>query len=231
MILNPFIFAPSGSGGTFLPSDISSLVRWISADSLGGALSDGDPVSTAADLSGHGYSLTQSGSARPLYRTGITNGLPGIEFTASSSQRLEGFPISCTAATFAIAFQPVAIASLDTSLLSTAYLSDRYHYYSGEGYFGAFRGARIDGYPAAPPTTGIHTLVGISSSSAYELWIDGVSQGSRTANFHSGVNTWLGSAGDGSLAWNGYIFEFCQFDAVLPAGERADLETYLDRWT
>lgn len=68
-----------GGAPAWAPTDKSGLVFWFKADSL--SLSDGDPVSTWTDSSGNlGANATQAGGNRPLYKTNIQNGKPGILF-------------------------------------------------------------------------------------------------------------------------------------------------------
>jgi hypothetical protein len=47
------------------------------------ALVDGDPVSSWADSSGAGHTATQTGSARPTFKTAILNGKPVVRFTSA----------------------------------------------------------------------------------------------------------------------------------------------------
>lgn len=46
-------------------------------------LNDGDPVSTWPDSSGNGHNATQTGSARPIFKTNILNGKPVVRFTSA----------------------------------------------------------------------------------------------------------------------------------------------------
>ena len=72
--------APVKAGGPFEdPSDLTGLALWYDADSL--ALSDGASVTTWADLSGAGRTLTTA--AAPTFQTNELNGLPGVLFDGS----------------------------------------------------------------------------------------------------------------------------------------------------
>lgn len=64
----------------------NTLKGWFKADTL--ALANNDPVSTWADASGNANNATQAGGARPVFKTGIQNGMPGVLFTSASSQFL-----------------------------------------------------------------------------------------------------------------------------------------------
>lgn len=63
---------------------IGDLRLWLDASQLTG-LNDGDPVSTWTDYSGNGFHAVQSGSNRPLYKTGIVNSKPVIRFVSAST--------------------------------------------------------------------------------------------------------------------------------------------------
>lgn len=51
-------------------------------------LSDGDSISTWNDLTNSANNATNTGSARPLFKTNQFNGQPAVEFSATSSQKL-----------------------------------------------------------------------------------------------------------------------------------------------
>lgn len=70
---------PGGVGNSDGSNGQPRNVLWLSADAL--SLSDTDPVSTWIDLSGNGNDASQtSASARPLFRTGMVNGMPAVVF-------------------------------------------------------------------------------------------------------------------------------------------------------
>src|SRR4051794_15003785 len=63
-------------------------VCWFAADRITG-LADAAAVATWPDASGNGNDATQATSAkRPVYKTGILNGLPVVRFTAANQHRL-----------------------------------------------------------------------------------------------------------------------------------------------
>lgn len=65
-------------------SDYSGLRAWWKADSL--SLNDGDSISSWADSSGNGRTLTQSLTLRPTYKTNIFNSLPAARFDGSNDR-------------------------------------------------------------------------------------------------------------------------------------------------
>ena len=67
-------------GIKFSPASLPSLVLWLDASVITG-LSDDDPVTTWADLSGAGLDAVQAVEAKqPKYKTSIINGLPVVRF-------------------------------------------------------------------------------------------------------------------------------------------------------
>jgi hypothetical protein len=63
------------------PSKLPDLFAWYDADAL--SLSNNDLISTLADSSGNGYSLTASGAARPQFKTNIFNSRASMLFSGS----------------------------------------------------------------------------------------------------------------------------------------------------
>lgn len=217
----------AAAGGGWSPSDLASLQRWITADNLGGGLVNNDPISTATDATGNGNNLTQTGSARPTFKTSIANGLPGMLFAKASSQSLTGTPLSLSAVTWWIVFQPVTMTT-DTEILGAG-PGNAYYRYSGDGdgYMGYYRNARITGYVPAPPTAGTIVMIGVSTASTYEIWINGVSAGAQSADFAVAPAFYLGADSGNTKFFDGYIFETGVCDADIGGTDRASLQSYL----
>ena len=215
-------------GGGWTPDDEASLVRWIKSDALGGSLNNDDPITTAADASGLGNSLTAAGTERPTFKTNVKNGLPAMLFVNASSTRLAGSVVSGTAKTWAFVYR----ASADSNAVaSTTDGVGNYTNFAGAGYFAEFRTARIDNYPATMPTSGDVVIIGTSSSSAYEVFVDNVSAGSQSAAFTAGDFLRLGRNGLGNVYFNNYIFEYVEFNEAFNSTQRNNLFSYLStRW-
>lgn len=56
---------------------------------------------------------------------------------------------------------------------------------NGNGYFANFLSVRFDDYPSPMPDSGLHVLSISSTSSMYEAFLDGISQGSQPSVFQS----------------------------------------------
>lgn len=220
------IIGVDSTGSSFSPTDLASLKRWLDASQL--SLSNNDPVSTWDDQSGQANDVTQTGSARPTFQTNITNGLPGVYFSAASTQSMSGSAVSTgTAVTWWIVFQPDTISAIDVELFGMR-VNNSYYRYSGDGngYFGSYRQDRIDGYPTAVPTSGINYMVGVSTGATYNVWINGVDKGAQAAAHNAEDSFVIGGYLATTRNWNGHIFEFGMCDGNEIAS-RSDLETYL----
>lgn len=72
----------AGLAGPFSPLALPNLRIWIEVNLSVTGLSNGDPITTANDLSGLGNDMGQSVAAnKPAYITGVLNGLPIARFT------------------------------------------------------------------------------------------------------------------------------------------------------
>jgi hypothetical protein len=56
--------------------------------SAGTGLADGDPVSSWVDSSGTGHNATQTGTARPTFKTNVVNGKPVVRYTTAGASQL-----------------------------------------------------------------------------------------------------------------------------------------------
>ncbi len=72
------------AGAAWTPLSEASLSGWYKADSI--ALADGTPVDSWLDSSLNGLTSTASGATRPVFHTGIKNGLPAVLFNSANSQ-------------------------------------------------------------------------------------------------------------------------------------------------
>lgn len=80
--------AGPSAGGTpaFNPATYGTVVGWWKME--GQSYSDNDTVTTIADSSGNGYTLTQGGSGTGTFKTNILNGLPVLR-TADNTEYWE----------------------------------------------------------------------------------------------------------------------------------------------
>lgn len=106
-----------GKGPMLEPDAIGDLAIWVEADEISG-LSDGDPIDSWTDLSGNGNHLTASAAQRPLYYSGILNGLPVIR-TNGSSQWFDIPNIGSTPAHWFLVFRNVTAPAAYRYILGT----------------------------------------------------------------------------------------------------------------
>jgi hypothetical protein len=103
MPMSPRLLRPRATG--FNPKSIATLAGWWDASvtsslaqlSTGdtAVAADSDPVGSWADLSGNGRNLTQSTTNnRPVYKTGVLNGKPVIDFDGVNDSMLASFTLA-----------------------------------------------------------------------------------------------------------------------------------------
>ncbi len=218
----------------FTPLSIAGCQLWLDASQLTG-LSNNDPLSTWTDFSTHSRDATQSGGARPTYKTNVKNSLPAILFVASSSQYMTGSltlsqPVTLFAVvkhtssgpqTFNFYFDGttnrLALLRLDTS-------TPGYEAYAGS-----------DAAITVSADTNWHYLTAVVNGSSSIV----ANNGSATTGLAAGSNS-LGSTyilGGGYVPtpgafMDGYIAEFIVYDTALSSGDRTLVQNYLiSKWS
>lgn len=225
----------TASGGAPEPDDISGLAMWWKADAIGG-LSDGDPVSTWADSSGNSRDLTQTGTARPTYKTGILNSLPVVRFDASDDFLTRTETLSFTAAEVFIVFKvdndpPAGIAQTGLwNFSDDGALNGHYPYFDGTFYDAFGSTARKTLGDLTPDLSTVFRLYNVSTASgAWTARLDGtqVHTDGNTVGWPSTAYV-VGRSRDATYFFDGDIAEIVIYSAVLSAGDRDDLEAYFD---
>lgn len=95
----------------------------------------------------------------------------------------------------------------------------------GRSYPGFFRGERLESY-CAMPENGSHLFAMTSSASAWQMSINGASQGSRGGNFSAGGSVIIGDGSTGG-GLNGDIAEVLIYNRTLTALEQNQVGVYL----
>lgn len=105
IISDPSLFSLNISSGVSVltPDQIfgSNLKLWIKADSL--SLSDGDPVTSWADLSGNSYNFSEATNP-PTYKLNIVNGKPVVRFNGTNNFMTSAGKLSQVATATAYSF-------------------------------------------------------------------------------------------------------------------------------
>lgn len=204
---------------------------WLKADAIEG-LSDGQNVVTWIDSSGNGHNATigfGSADVNPVYRTGLLNGLPGVDF-----QVLAG--LSVNSSTYAInSPNPFTVIAVIQSTSNT--VANRRAIQSGANienwmigpYSGTWRmyngnfiiGPAIDLNP--------HLVACTQNAAGASFYLDEALIGSNVPT------NWIGIVGLGNNYigedFLGYVFELIVFSRILTSDEIGYVSDYLNvKW-
>jgi len=194
-------------GGEHYPS--GSPVGWWKADAITG-LEDNDPVGTWPDQSGNEYDLIQAdGGKKPLYKTNIQNGLPGVLFDKIDDTLYKAYgttynqPCTVFAVTKCIATNHTGIMfdGSGANRQQIAYISDdTYQLYAGTALGGGTTGT----------TCAIHT--GLYNGASSTLRVNEVEILAGNAGAAGSESMSMGDVPGAGVVWNGYIFEIVYYD-------------------
>lgn len=237
LIINPYQVSPvAGSsdwGGTPVdPDDVAGLTGWWKADAIGG-LSNDDPVSTWAN-SGSGsaasFDMTQTLTARPLYKTGGPNGLPFVRFDGSNDVMFpsDANGMNDSASTIIAVLGPTSPPS---NLFRGILMNRKYgFYYATDGdNFGSFLGQTVGGNSL--PASGVWCVLAIvlRAFNDVDLYSLGVKV-TRTngTSLNTGTWNWLGSGTDGNQQFaNMDLGEVCYYNVAHSESDVRDVATGL----
>ncbi|MEH2138684.1 hypothetical protein [Nostoc sp.] len=143
------------------------------------------------DKSGNANHATPVGSSSPTVITS-TSGKPALKWNGSGTQELQVTPFlqGTNGATLYCVF---TASDGNYNLARTSGLDDYWRFVSGPGYFGTFRGGRIDNYPAVMPNSGSHLISVHAETGYYEVMLDNVSQGTQVGTFTPGDRFRIGT--------------------------------------
>ena len=207
------------------PPVTTGLTLHLDASQLTG-LSDGATVTTWTDMSGQNNHATAAGT--PIYKTAVLNGQPVVRFNGASS--FTTADISSQFPTAATVFIATTISNDNAYTLVKANPGvDEWWRWDGDGtsYPGFFRGSRLESYTAMP-NSGSHLFAISSSASAWEMSINGASQGVEGANYDSGGAPLVIGNGSSGGGLNGDIAEVLIYSRVLTATEANAVGYYLE---
>ena len=217
-------------------------------------LNDGDPVSLWKDSSTGGHDASQTGTARPTFKTNILNGKPVVRYAAGNSLVLaSSIPSSSFSNDWTSFTVWKATPGVDTYGLLSANGDSRTAYFRADGYFipGDSQGW---GY-AAPGLAGVFRVFTVKSATSGSgqpptCWLNGTS--TVLTNFGGGTTVPFDTLGLGPsdiaevIHYNGYVAIRAKLlvvltvlistgeipspdeaDALLAAGDLVGLEAYL----
>lgn len=255
----PTQIAHINQGGTtieqilpFSPDDLTGLQIWVKADGTlwqdsartVPAVANNDPIGCWDDASGNGVNLLQAtAGARPLYKTGIQNGLPGVQFDGTNDFLMAAVsPLITLPALFTI-FIVVKMTTMRQVLLVQNLAADRHTF--------------IHGDPSTATVIRYRTPALRSSFNAAAGWANGAARSIRTSygGSHTLHNLFVNNvavaitdaeitnpslpivgevtlgSGTGANFCAGSVLELLIYDSVLSAGDIADVEAYLnEKW-
>lgn len=189
-------------------------------------LNDGDPVTTWLDSSGNGHVGSQSGSARPTFKTSIAGGKPVVRFVSANSTILNISPVisSNQVATVIAVMRPTATGILAAMAgypgrQITAPLANfpDNNLYGTDRVFYQFESWPVLWNGSFHVAT---AMLGNGNAGNYNLWVDGTSTSTGGGGAGS-TNDWnaIGSTdSDGDLA------EILFYNVLLSTTDRANLE-------
>jgi hypothetical protein len=209
------------------PPVTTGLKLHLDASQLTG-LSDGATMTTWPDVSGLSNNATATGT--PIYKTGALNGQPVIRFNNASSFTTADLSSQFPTATTGFIVTTINNDNAYTLVKASSAFSNEWWRWDGDGksYPGFFRAGRLANY-CAMPNSGSHLFVITSSASAWEMSINGVSQGVAGANYNAGGALIIGNGSSSGRGLDGDIAEVLIYNRVLTAGEADQVGSYLSQ--
>lgn len=222
----------------FAPTDISGLAAWFRADLL--VLNDNDPISTWADVSGQGNTLTGAGVARPLYKAAIINGLPVARFDGTDDLLSKASPVGVPNGSGPLSIFDVSsrgASVVQRSIIGRSTGATGWNLQHGDG--ANAQAIRLttpsvidydagNAWPAAS-TFYSHSTV-LDASADCSFWRNGVFLGTEAHTvFGNATTADLIMGTGGASTWDGDVAELLVYNAELSVGARQAVEAYLMR--
>lgn len=206
-------------GGLILHYDVGTVV----------GLSDGDTISTLADLSGN--SRTMSFTNAKYKASDTPAGGPAIYGNPSNGNKWEGtltnFLNGASEAELFMVFKPMAIGdAIAMHAWGSSGQTNHWGYSAGSQLYSDWGSNTRRGPYSLTAST--WTLANVASGSSWQLWIDGTSAanvGSNTVSF--GSATHYVNGGNATNGGGNYLAELRVYDHVLTAADRDLLTTLL----
>lgn len=214
------------SGGPFTPLSISGCQLWLDVTQLTGGYVNNDPVSTWNDLSTHGRDATQAGALRPVYKTGIKNGLPALLF--ASSYMTGSLTLSQPVTIFVVMQHSATGANYEFYFDTTTNRIALLRLVTGSDGFDLFAGT--DGSIVKAQDTNWHYICGIANGSSSIIALDAVATTGLASGANSlGATYYIGclASTPGNFPMGGYISEIIVYDTALGTTNRQQVEAYL----
>jgi hypothetical protein len=220
-MLQVMLAQAAGGGGVGLPT--AGLIAWYKADV--GVTKDGsNKVSQWDDQSGNGHHLTQPTALnKPTWQASVLNGLPGIQFPASTGL-IYPTTIAGVYSVLAVITYPSATFNNWAYLTTTDRAGYNWWALSGEDFwretpFSPLGLYRRNGVTQAPGST-------ISPLNASHYIVGYANTGATWGTPGPGTHT-LGNYPDYSRPWGGHIHEWALWSSQLSGPEITQTENYV----
>ncbi len=228
MLLSIPNLATMRQGRAFLPTDISGLVMWLKADVL--TLNDGDPVATWTDSSGTNNDALQStAGSKPLFKTGIINGLPTVLFDGSDDfMSFTSDPTARPDSVFIVTQPTLNTASQKSyACLASGSIGATFARL-GTNFWGTFTNADLSSGNALVSGTN-YLLENTAATGSTFLYQRGVQVAtSAVTEATTGTPGMVGKdSTNANRQYAGHIAELIIYNTVLSAANRGSVETYL----
>lgn len=227
-----------GMGGSpaFDPTLVAGLKLWLRADQgtyqdaamTIPAVADGANVLGWQDMSGQGNSPTTAIGHTTTLKLNIQNGLPGVLFdgTASYLQKMLGATLA-QPSTIMMVFRQSSVAVPQKLFDGTG--SSRNSVYANPTVYDIYAGIIV---PGGTPNTSVHQVTAVWNGASSLARLDGTQIITGDAGAQAAGAFTLGvDAGLAVQFLSGYLHEVFFYNALLSAGDQANLESFLKtRW-
>lgn len=231
------MYIPSNA---FTPADIPNLQIWSDASDAStinsGSPVNGDLVANWNDKSGHNKNWLQAtGARKPTYTTNIVNGLPGLNFVASTTNFMaltSGYNLGPIYTVY-IVYRPTSTTNHwifgDTAMSIGMLVA-----FAGGNTLNDFDpgGGSFSNSSTTPNNTNLSFLSTVNTTSAsgihYKNWAT-QTMSSGGANFDmtfDAIGTRASGAFGAGQSCDGYMMEIAIWNRVITSGERAQLQAY-----
>lgn len=204
---------------SFVPSRIAGLALWLSINSLS-ALANNDPVSTWPDSSGNSRDATGVLTTRPLYKTNILNGYPGVLFDGSDDKMITVAFTQAQPNTYFL----VVHSSIAFQIMFDGVTTRQQMWFNTN--LNLFAGSSITNNLSSGTKGRVITgKVNGASSVTYENGAVVASGDAGSLSTSGGIM--IGDSPAGSVPFAGYFCEFLLYAGALSDDDRKMVERYL----
>ena len=216
---------------------VTDLVLWFDASNAGSITKDGsNKVSAWNSFTSIGNATQGTAASQPVYTAAVAdlNNQPALLFDGADDGLLTANVTSAWTtpeATMFVVFRPTADVRFNLIHQMNAYGDEYARNSDGNCYWGWFRTARIDGYPAINSVPDdakcMITVVSGTGANSYTGYVNGVSAGARNPLWVTPDTFNIAGYGNNAGRFAGYIAEIIMYKKALDDGKRQEVESYL----